>query len=32
LPQPLLDLLQQSAEERVEFADTLARMQQIVNG
>ncbi len=32
LRQPLLDLLQQSADERVEFADTLARMQQIVSG
>lgn len=32
LRQPLLDLLQQSAEERVEFAETLARMQQIVSG
>ena len=32
LRQPLLELLQQSADERVEFAETLARMQQIVSG
>ncbi len=30
LRQPLLELLQQSADERVEFADTLARMQQLL--
>jgi len=30
--QPLLDILQQSADERAEFAETLARMQQIVSG